>query len=178
MNNYDEIKLMVEASRKALFRNNTNEVNQIKFSQGILKEEEEEKFEVENLDEKKETRTFKIQGALIKIHGDKKSELQLTMDEKMAFKESMEEFRNEISEIVDFEPLDVYENKVEWSGRIPNKEITFHFATDETNGVYIDAEMLKIDNEILELIEKLQKYFEKFQIKWSKILGSRKETEK
>ena len=38
--------------------------------------------------------------------------------------------------------------------------------------------MLKIDNETIELIEKLQKYFEKFQIKWSKILGSRKETEK
>ena len=100
------------------------------------------------------------------------------MDEKVAFKDIIEEFRNEISEIVDFQPLNVYQNNVEWSGKIPDKKINFHFSTEETNGVYMDAEMLKLDNDIVELIEKLQKYFEKFKVKWNKILGSRKETEK
>ncbi len=45
-------------------------------------------------------------------------------------------------------------------------EINFHFSTDENNGVYMDAQMLKLDDEIVDLIEKLQKFFEKFKLKW------------
>ena len=185
MNSYEEIKKIVEASRKALNKQNINDIYHIKKSQGILKEEDEkvqiDKFSQEDFtknEERDETRSFKIQGSIITIHGSKKSELQLTLDEKNAFKESMDEFRSEISEIVDFEPLSVYSNKVQWSGKIPDKEINFHFSTDETNGVYIDSKMLKLDEEIVDLIEKLQKYFEKFKIKWNKILGTRKETDK
>ena len=185
MNNYDEIRAIVEASRRALQKQNVNEINQIKKSQGLLKEEDEkiqiDKFSEEDVEqngEQDETRSFKIQGSIISIHGSKKSELQLTLDEKNAFKESMDEFRAEISEIVDFKPLNIYSNKVQWSGTIPDKEINFHFSTDENNGVYMDAQMLKLDDEIVDLIEKLQKFFEKFKLKWNKILGTRKETDK
>ena len=106
MNNYDEIRAIVEASRRALQKQNVSEINQIKKSQGLLKEEDEkiqiDKFSEEDFEqngEQDETRSFKIQGSIISIHGSKKSELQLTLDEKNAFKESMDEFRGEISEI-------------------------------------------------------------------------------
>jgi hypothetical protein len=188
MNSYEEIKLMVKASKRALIKEDQKDINHIKKTQGLLIKEEIEKVsdekyvEDQEIEEKEkqdlQKRSFKIQGSIISIHGDRKSELQLTLDEKVAFKESIEEFRNEISEIVDFQPLNVYQNNVEWSGKIPDKKINFHFSTEETNGVYMDAEMLKLDNDIVELIEKLQKYFEKFKVKWNKILGSRKETEK
>ena len=41
MNNYDEIRAIVEASRRALQKQNVSEINQIKKSQGLLKEEDE-----------------------------------------------------------------------------------------------------------------------------------------
>jgi len=180
MNNYEQIKLMVENSRKILFKKDEKDIEHIKKTQGILIKEEKGLFDEKNNEEKTydKTRSYKIQGSIISIHGNKKTELQLTLDEKTAFKESMDEFRNEISDIVDFQILDVYENNVEWSGEIPDKKIKFHFSTEQSNGVYMDANMLKLDKDIVDLIEKLQKYYEKFKVKWNKILGTRKGTEK
>jgi hypothetical protein len=36
--------------------------------------------------------------------------------------------------------------------------------------------MIKTDDEFLEMITKLKGYYEKFKVKWSKVLASRKKT--
>jgi hypothetical protein len=55
-------------------------------------------------------------------------------------------------------------------------DLEFFFSIGEENGVYINGEMIKTDDEFLELINKLKAYYEKFKSKWSKILASRKKT--
>ena len=125
-----------------------------------------------------EKRTFKIKGGTISIYGNVKSDLQLTLDEKVAFQESMDEFRTQVAELVDFNMMNVYQNNVEWSGLITDRDIEFFFSVSETDGVYIQGEMLKVDSNFMELTEKLKKFYEKFKAKWSKIIASRKETEK
>ena len=59
-----------------------------------------------------------------------------------------------------------------------------HLSTDEaTNDDFtldfmhnINGDMLKVDEDFLELINKLQQYYQKFKSKWSRILASRKKT--
>lgn len=188
MNNWEEIKQLVEASRKALNKNLVQENNQIKKTYGMLMEQP---MEGKNDDEKEfsknktfgksnsseEKRTFKIKGYLISIHGNKKVDLQLTLDEKTAFQESMDEFRTEVAELVDFNTMNVYQNNVEWSGKINDRNIEFFFSALETDGVYIKGDMIKIDNDFMELVEKIKKYYEKFRSKWTKIISSRKITD-
>jgi gamma-glutamylcyclotransferase (GGCT)/AIG2-like uncharacterized protein YtfP len=90
----------------------------------------------------------------------------------------MDEFVSEVSDMVDFNKLNVYSNNVDWSGKLIEYDIDFFFSIGEENGVYINGEMLKTDNEFLNLLNKLKNYYEKFKSKWAKILSSRKKTEK
>jgi gamma-glutamylcyclotransferase (GGCT)/AIG2-like uncharacterized protein YtfP len=88
----------------------------------------------------------------------------------------MDEFINEVSDLADFEPLNVYSSDVEGGGKIVDFDLEFYFTIGENNGIYINGTMMKIDENFLEMLNKLQTYYEKFKSKWAKILASRKKT--
>ena len=88
----------------------------------------------------------------------------------------MDEFIDEVSDLVDFNTLNVYPNNVEWSGKIIDEDIDFTFTIGEDSGIYIEGTMIKVDDEFLEMINKLQQYYQKFKAKWAKILAGRKKT--
>jgi len=127
----------------------------------------------EKVDKKK---GYRISGGLLYIHGNDQKNIQLTTDDKIAFQESMDEFVNEVVEIVDFNKLNLYPNNVEWSGKITEYDLEFFFSIGENNGVYINGTMMQIDDEFLEVIQKLKTYYEKFKTKWSKVIAIRKKT--
>lgn len=191
MNNYEEIKNLIEASRKALSKNiNESSKIQIRKQYGVLNEQMEEKFEVEGEVEsdnkpkkdsddigkpKDKQRAYRIQGNIIVLHGKSKSDIQLTTDEKNAFIESVDEFRNDVAELSEFDKLNVYHNNVEWSGKLLELDLEFFFTIKEPTGIYINGEMMKLDEKYLEMIPKLQSFYEKFKAKWGKIVASRLE---
>lgn len=143
-------------------------------------------IEYETADEKEETtpeeqktekkKGYRISGGILFIYGSDAKDLQLTTEDKTAFQESMDEFVSEVSEIVDFNKLNLYPNNVEWSGKITEYDVEFFFSIGENNGVYINGTMMQIDEEFLELLDKLKKYYEKFKSKWSKVIAIRKKT--
>ena len=102
--------------------------------------------------------------------------MELTTDEKIAFQETMDEFVNEVSDLVDFNKLNLYPNNVEWSGKIIDFDIEFLFSIGEESGIYINGDMIKTDDDFLTMITKLKSFYEKFKSKWSKVLASRKKT--
>ena len=135
--------------------------------------DEESKDEKNKIDKKK---GYRISGGIMYIHGKDNKDLQLTTDDKTAFQESMDEFVNEVAEIVDFNKLNLYPSNVEWSGKITEYDIEFFFSIGENNGVYINGTMMKVDEEFLEMMNKLKAYYEKFKTKWSKVIAVRKKT--
>lgn len=194
MNRYDEIRNLLEASRKVLTNRIDEQVNSgIKNYYGILKEQDEKieepkepEYETANTDtednddevvkktEKK--RAYRVSGGIIVIHGKDKQDSQLTTEDKKAFQETMDEFVAEVSELVDFNKLNLYENNVEWSGKITELDIEFFYSIGENNGIYVNGTMTKIDDEYLGFLVKLRKYYEKFKSKWSKVIAVRKKT--
>jgi hypothetical protein len=94
----------------------------------------------------------------------------------MAFQETMDEFVSEVSDLVDFNKLNVYSKNVEWSGKIIDFEIEFFYSIGEENGVYIQGDMIKTDEKFLDMVNKLKVYYDKFKSKWAKVLASRKKT--
>jgi hypothetical protein len=89
----------------------------------------------------------------------------------------MDEFVAEVSDMVDFNPLNVYQDSVEWSGKLIEFDMDFMYRIGETNGVYVDSDMVKVDQEFDMMIDKLRKFYEKFKSKWAKIIASRKKTD-
>jgi hypothetical protein len=196
MDRHDEIKSLLSASRKLLTNQQISEsISEIRKSHGIITEQEyetyssgddvvdkinvaksvedeTEKAEKKNEDEK--TQKYRISGGLLVMHGYKKSELELTTDEKAAFQETMNEFTEDVSDLSDFNPLKVYTNDVEWSGKLLEEDINFYFSLKD--GVYVEGTMMKVDDEFIELMSKLKNYFVKFKSKWSKVIATRKKT--
>lgn len=151
----------------------------------IEDDEEEDKYETADSDEEGDDedesssdkkQTYRISGGLLVLHGKDQKDLELTTDEKIAFQETMDEFVNEVSDLVDFNKLNVYLKNVEWSGKIIDYDVDFFFSIGEENGVYINSEMVKIDDKFLDFLGKIKTYYEKFKSKWSKVLANRKRT--
>ena len=119
---------------------------------------------------------YRISGGILALHGKNKTDTDITTDDKLAFQETMDEFVEEVSDLVDFNTLNVYPNNVDWSGKIIDEDIDFTFTIGENSGIYINGDMLKVDEDFLDTINKLQQYYQKFKSKWSRILASRKKT--
>ena len=119
---------------------------------------------------------YRISGGVLIIHGNKKSDTELTSEEKTVFQETMDEFVSEVSDLTNFGPLQIYSNNVEWSGKIVDFDMTFKFRIGESNGLYITGDTLQVDDNFLNTITKLQNYYEKFKSKWAKVIASRKKT--
>jgi hypothetical protein len=71
----------------------------------------------------------------------------------------------------------MYPNEVQWSGKVIDFDLEFFFSIGENNGVYINGDMIKLDEKLTELINKLTGYYNKFKSKWAKILSNRRKTE-
>lgn len=166
MNQYDEIKNLLKKSRMLVEQ--SAPVN--------IDADIEQDIDVETSPEDK-TKTYRVSGGLIKLHGKDKQDLELTTDEKTAFQETMDEFVEEVSDLSDFGILNVYPNNVEWSGKVIDFDLEFFFSIGETQGVYINGDMIKLGDDLLELMNKLSVFYEKFKSKWAKILAQRKKTD-
>jgi hypothetical protein len=194
-NKHDEIKKLIKASRTMLTGDRlTEDIQQIRSRYNLLTEQGvdltddnvtkkydvaqsvEDKIEDDINPKEDKKQGYRISGGILVLHGKEKTDLDLTTDDKTAFQETMDEFVSEVSDLVDFNKLNVYPNNVEWSGKLIEFDLEFFFSIGEENGVYINGEMIKTDDEFLELINKLKAYYEKFKSKWSKILASRKKT--
>lgn len=199
-NSHDEIKNLLKASRTMLSSPKSLEESiRIKKQYGMLNEQDvnmtsgdtTKKLNVgdeietaidddndEETSQKDKTQAYRISGGILVLHGKEQTELQLTTDEKIAFQETMDEFVTEVSDLVDFNKLNVYPNNVEWSGKIIDFDVEFSFSIGEENGIYIDGDMIKMDNEFIDFVTKLKAYYEKFKSRWATVLASRKRTNK
>lgn len=186
---YDEIKTLLKKSRM-LMEQTTDEAPpniamdiEKKIDQDTGQYNQKYETAPEDGDDKEEVsfvkdklQRYRISGGILALHGKNKTNTDITTDDKLAFQETMDEFVEEVSDLVDFNTLNVYPNNVDWSGKIIDKDIDFTFTIGENSGTYINGDMLKVDEDFLELINKLQQYYQKFKSKWSRILASRKKT--
>jgi len=190
-NSYDEMKSLLKKS-KFLFeqqadmgRLNTADSisNKIRSSVtddstvGGEQEDETNQQGVRTSKSSSKQQKYKISGGIFVLHGDTRAEVDnITTDDKSSFQETMDEFVEEVSDLVDFDELHLYKNSVEWGGKLIDDNITFLYTIGENGGVYISADIVKIDEDFLSIITKLEQYYQKFKSKWSKMLAIRKKT--
>jgi hypothetical protein len=186
-NQYDEIKKLLNNSRNMLSKNDLKESKEVLIQKGLIKEmdikpdnlavdtEEEEDFDVEPQEDKQ--KSYRVSGGIITLHGKTKQDLELSTDEKISFQETMDDFVNEVSDLSDFGTLNIYTNNVDWSGRVIDFDLEFYFSIGENNGVYVNGDMIKLDDNLVELINKLTSFYEKFKSKWAKVVSQRKKTQ-
>jgi len=198
MNNYDEIKKLLKSSRNLLEKKNSmSNIRETYLSKGLMVEQDTNTSSTTNLgqprpnvakDTEKEIyqetkpkedkqQAYRISGGILVMHGKSKTDLEITTEDKRSFQETMDEFVDEVSEMVDFYPLNVYSTSVEWSGKVIDQDLEFLYSIGENNGVYINGTLSRVDDEFLEFVTKLRAFFQKFKTKWAKVLAARKKTQ-
>lgn len=177
---YDEMKSLLKKSRILLEQD--SQINVANDLESRIRQDNEydtAETDIENGEEpspKDKTQKYRISGGIMALNGKDRGDLDITSDEKIAFQETMDEFVNEVSDLVDFGVLNVYKNNVEWSGKVIDEDLEFVLSIGEESGIYINGQMVKVDAEFLDLINKLQQFYQKFKSKWGKVLASRKKT--
>lgn len=193
MNQYDEMKNLLKASREMLGKSDLKESRESLVRAGLINEQEEvvtdltdepvnidvdseEEIDIETTPDEDKSQSYRVSGGIVTLHGKDKQELEMTTEEKIAFQETMDDFVDQVSDLSDFGTLHIYPNNVEWSGKVIDFDLEFFYSIGENNGVYVNGDMIKLDESLVELINKLTSYYEQFKSKWAKVLASRKKT--
>ena len=183
MNKSDIIEIKNLLKRSRMLQEQASRINLAKSIEDNIEDDEQEYETADVQDEKPEvekrdkSKSYRISGGLLTLHGKEKKDVELTTDEKTAYQETMDEFVSEVSDLSDFGVLNMYPNEVQWSGKVIDFDLEFFFSIGENNGVYINGDMIKLDEKLTELINKLTSYYDKFKAKWAKVLSTRKKTQ-
>jgi|TARA_B100001564_G_scaffold108806_2_gene90268 hypothetical protein len=154
--NYDEMKSLLNKSRRLFEQVDTSELEMVR--------------------EKEKTKEYEVSSGLIVVHGYTTNDVTLTDEEKNAYQETMDDFLEQVSDLVDYNTLNLYTSNVEWSGKLVKFDTEFFYTVGERNGVYISGNMVKIDDEALDMLSSLKDYYQVFSAKWAKVLADRKST--
>ena len=160
---YDEMKSLLNISRK-------------------LFEQVEDNVDTEDIPtlerEKEVTKDYNVSSGIITVHAYDRSDLELTDEEQSNYQETMDDFIEQVSDLADFNTLNMYENNIEWSGRLVKFDIEYYYSVGEMNGVYISGNMVQVDEDFSEMMETLKSYYNTFSSKWAKVLADRKATKR
>lgn len=88
-------------------------------------------------------------------------------------KDEEKKFRGIISPRVNFDQLIIYPKtgNVEWGGTFQDSKIQWFYSLDDTRGVYISCELLKLDDSTITTIKKLVGFYDNWADEWANKLA-------
>ena len=141
---YDETKRMLNT-----LRNLNESIRNVK----TLKEEEIPA--TEKMDDDVDV----INDVDVKLLSSDNLDMKLTDNQKNTLSGLIDSFREQVSQIANLEPgITINPNQIRLDGSIPDVDINFVLISGDEPGLYINADMLKIENETLSTIQKLVKF--------------------
>ncbi len=151
---YDSIKKMLNTMRN---------LNENVKSKNILKEEDEKLFNLVLND-----------NVEVKIHSTDQEDLSISDEEKASLNQLIQNFKSQVSELANFEEgFNIYVDSVRLDGTIEN-DLSFVLIAGNERGLYVNANMLKIEAETVETISKLEKFQHSFEDVVIEIMNNRK----
>lgn len=99
----------------------------------------------------------------VKLLSSDEADMTMNDQQKEVISTLIDGFRQQVSQIVDFEPgITINMNQIRLDGTLTNEDISFVFIAGEESGVYINADMLKLEQNVADALEKLVKFEQTF----------------
>ena len=157
---YDETKKMLNTLRNFQLKTSTN--NRIN-----------EQAEL-NVPQKEDNDVFVVNDVDVNINSSDKSDLSLNEEEKNNLSQLIDNFKTQVSQIVDFEPgFTINQNQIRLDGTLTDDDINFVLISGEERGLYINGDMLKIEPEKLESLNKLLEFQKTFVSSTEQMINQR-----
>jgi len=161
---YDETKKMLNTLRK---------LNENKTSNSVIKEQQEVSQQVEP-EQKQESDFIIINDVEVKMLSTDEMDMELKDDQKETISNLIDNFRQQVSQIVDFDPgMTINQKQIRLDGVLTDEDISFVLIAGEESGVYINADMLKLETEVGNALEKLVKFQETFKTSMEPLITQR-----
>ena len=110
----------------------------------------------------------------VKLMSGDDEDLKLMDDQKNAISSIIDNFRQQVSQIVDFEPgFTLTETQIRLDGVLTDQDIKFVLIAGEESGVYINADMLKLEQNMANILTKLAKFEETYKTELEPIITQR-----
>jgi hypothetical protein len=110
----------------------------------------------------------------IKMMSRDKNEVKLQEDEKKSMSDMIDALRSQVYQLVDLNPgftIDV--NQIRLDGSIEDLDLNFVYIVGDDSGLYINSEMLQVEDETIKMLEKLFDFVETFNLTIEPILSRR-----
>lgn len=110
----------------------------------------------------------------VKLISNDKNDMELSDSQKTAISGLIDNFKQQVSQIVDFDPgITINQDQIRLDGKLTDEEVSFVFIAGKDGGVYVNAEMMKLENEIGLILDKLVKFEETFKTTFEPIIDER-----
>ena len=155
---YDETKKMLNTIRNFKY----------KSSMSVSLHEETSPFDNQKSD------ITVINDVDVNINSSDKTDLVLNDEEKSSISQVIDNFMTQVSQIVEFEPgITINENQIRLDGKLTDEDIDFVLIAGNERGLYINADMLKLEQETLVTLDKLLKFEEVFKTSMETLINQR-----
>jgi methylthioribose-1-phosphate isomerase len=168
---YDATKKMLNTLRK-LNESRSTSYNLIKENDEFTQQPEPQ--DDENPQEDMRNDITVVNDVDVKLMSGDDMDLKLMDDQKSAISNVIDNFRQQVSQIVDLEPgFTITPTQIRLDGVLTDQDIKFVLIAGDESGVYIIADMLKLENEVGTMLEKLAKFDETFKSAMEPIITQR-----
>lgn len=84
-------------------------------------------------------------------------------------KEEEKKFRDTVSPRVEFKKFYIYPkaSNVEWAGKFTGSELEWVYSLDSANGVYISGDLVRLDDNTMDVLKKLVGYYSTWSNEWA-----------
>jgi hypothetical protein len=110
----------------------------------------------------------------VKVLSTDKEDIELKDEERNTISQLIDNFRQQVSQLADLNPgLTITENQIRLDGTMTETEISFVFIIGEDSGLYFNGDMLNIEQETLDMFDKLLKFKPTFISEMEPLLRTR-----
>jgi hypothetical protein len=160
-NSYDLDKKMLNMMRR---------LNESTASNKVLREQVETTQPEQNMKDD----VLVVNDVDVKMNSTDDADMKLMDEQKNEISGLIDNFRQQVSQIVDFEPgFSIFPDQIRLDGTLTDEGIKFVFIAGKESGVYVMADMLKLEQNVANILEKLAKFNEVFKSSIEPIISQR-----
>jgi hypothetical protein len=131
--------------------------------------------EVDKAEENLKNDIIVVNDVEIKMNSSDQADLTLQDSQKTAISQLIDNFKQQVSQIADFDPgFTMTPDQIRLDGTLTDQDISFVFIAGKDSGAYINADMLKLEQEVANELEKLAKFQETFETAMNPLIQERK----
>ena len=151
-------------------------LNESKTSNRTLNEVVEfQSPEVDKAEENLKNDIIVVNDVEVKMNSSDQADLALQDSQKTAISQLIDNFKQQVSQIADFNPgITMTRDQIRFDGTLTDQDISFVFIAGNESGAYINADMLKLEQDVANELEKLAKFQETFETAMNPLIQERK----